>query len=223
MTAPERSQIASHISTIGLCGVLAVCAGMITHSVNRTLLGVDKTVATINAPCTSFHGSVSCGVLAQLSQTEKNTGILAAQGAESVNQSQALVKATTRNLDSIGASVTSEMVSLKATTDTTNATIADLGHSASVLLGTANQTVEDSQPLLANATALVGHADSVVTDPDLKDTMHNFNAVTLQAADVMADTEHVTHKYAYPPKTPWYTKGWKYTLQTGELVFDFVR
>ena len=45
----------------------------------------------LNAPCTDFHGDYECGPIKQASQTEKNIGILAAQGALQTKQSGQLI------------------------------------------------------------------------------------------------------------------------------------
>ena len=186
------------------------------HSVAAPLATASE---FLNAPCTDNGHQVVCGTLAQIGQTTKNTGILAAQGAEQVKQSGALIAATTRNMDAIGAGVTGEIASLKGVTDS----VPPLTAAATKLLGTANETVEAGQPVLEAATRVIDHTDAVVTGPDVTNGIHNAGVVVLNAADITADAEHVAHKFAYPPSTPWYKKGTKIVLQTGTLVYDFIR
>lgn len=82
-----------------ICGSLALLAvagsaiytarkaGQATDSMVQVSRKLTETVDAINAPCRTFHGSYSCGPIAQLSQTEKNVGILAAQAALQVKNS----------------------------------------------------------------------------------------------------------------------------------------
>ena len=89
-----------------------------------------STMAALNAPCVDFHGDYICGPIPQLSQTEKNIGILAAQSAKQVKQSSRLV-------DAAADSVQTLTVKAGATMDTAKAQIALVG------------------PLLASGTGLL--------------------------------------------------------------------
>ena len=81
----------------------------------------------------------------------------------------------------------------------------------------------DANHILGDTDTFIRHFDGLVTSTDVTDTIHNVNAVTYQASNVLEDTAHVTHKFAYPPKAAWYKKVPKLVLQGGELVWDFER
>jgi hypothetical protein len=220
MTIPERTSIASHIAAVVLCGTVAVCAVGLTVSASRTLDGVNKTLAEINAPCSSFHGSASCGTIAQISQTAKNIGILAGQGALQVKQSGDLIQATTRNLDQTGAAVRGLVQHASIAVDSVSGT----AQAASGALTTASQGVqrvaEAAIPLESNTAALVGHLDvetaplvthadlviqhmdGLAENPAIPTILTNFAGITGSTNDLLARgylvEKKATQCYLYP-------------------------
>jgi hypothetical protein len=44
MTPPEKTAIASHAAVILLCGVVSVCAVILTRSANKSIAGVNATL-----------------------------------------------------------------------------------------------------------------------------------------------------------------------------------
>src|SRR6202021_846040 len=98
--------------TLVTYAVAGVLLSVMLYRMMGTVALVNKTITTVNSPCTSFHGRVSCGVLSQMSQTEKNVGILAAQGAEQVKQNGQLVQTTTQSLNAVTLTVNSRLPAL---------------------------------------------------------------------------------------------------------------
>ena len=160
--------------------VILVVAGAlgcaVLYKAMHTVDAVNATLAAVSAPCTGFHGSVTCGPIAQMSQAEKNIGILAAQGALQVKQSGALITATTQNMDKVTNSVAGEISALQGTTAalTTTAqtattslqTITDgltpILSSTNTTIAQAGITIEGFQPVETVATKSLTDADLVV-------------------------------------------------------------
>jgi hypothetical protein len=160
-----------------------------------TLDKANDTLDAINAPCVGFHGSVTCGPLAQLSQTEKNVGILAGQAALQVKQSATLV-------DSASAAVTS------ATADVHRMALA-----GTETLTEGKRTIAAAQPLLASltrtsdaSTLAIQHFDALVTSKDISEAISNIQFTTQNIGGVTADLRKVADKTTedyLKPKTPW--------------------
>ena len=145
-----------------LCSVVGYEAWTVGESLKQITAGspkvvtsLDTTLQQINAPCIGFHGSVTCGPLAQLSQTEKNLGILAGQATEQVKQSAVLVNAAATAIR------------------TTSAKINDLADAGTGLLVAGTGTVTQAQADLVTlngsiaATApLITNSAATVTDLD---------------------------------------------------------
>lgn len=175
MTIPERTQIASHAAVILLCVVVGCCAVALTNTADKSLDGVNVALATVNAPCVDNGHQVVCGTLAGTAQTEKNIGILAAQGAEQVKQSGALIQATTRNLDAVGAAVTGTMGRLNTTVDeiagvarTANGSLATLSTHTQTAIDTANSALGTLDTAIATQNAALSKSQAdfqAVLDP----------------------------------------------------------
>ena len=187
------------------CLVLSKAEGMID--------GINATLAAINAPCASFHGSATCGPIAQMSQTEKNIGILAGQGALQVKQSGALIEATTRNLDRVATSVTGEIAALQGTTDaltnTANAGTKTLGE-LQAQFATAVAKIPDTQPLVDSAKKMVDDGDAIATSPDVTrflkvsaDTGVQVSVIATQGAGIAVDLHKEADELTAPQ--PWWS------------------
>lgn len=131
-----------------------------TDALAKTTGKLNATLDAINAPCKGFHGSVTCGPLAQLSQTEKNVGILAAQSALQVRQTAGLVTDTAEAIKGAAADVHTMAV---AGTGTLNA---------------ATGTINAFQPVAGHVDDAVGHFDDLLTSPDTLGMLHNGNEIT---------------------------------------------
>ena len=166
-----------------------------------TLDKANGTLDAINAPCVGFHGSVTCGPLAQLSQTEKNIGIVAGQSALQVKQSGKLIDAT------------SEAIRISST---------DVGRLANALTGTANsatqtlqaaqasiQTINDRTPALIDAYTASGRdLDAMIQEnrPSVKAVLVHVVGMTASGDVILSNGATVTTKAKddyMKANTPW--------------------
>ena len=170
-------------------------------NIQPTLDAANSTLAVINAPCTGFHGSVTCGPLAQLSQAEKNVGILAGQSALQVRQTGTLVTAVAQNLDTVGESVKETAGHLDKTLDAGT----DLTVQATATLKTVN---DKAGPLLAAYTQSGVDLDALLKSHALTDTLDNAAGTSRNVQDITADFARVTDKASadYLAPKPWYKK-----------------
>jgi hypothetical protein len=98
----ERELAEESKSAIAVIGEHAATAlDQVTYSADQVAGKVGGVVDAIKAPCAGFHGSVTCGPLAQLSQTEKNIGIVAGQSALQVKQSGKLIDASAASIQDV--------------------------------------------------------------------------------------------------------------------------
>ena len=164
-------------------------------SLKPSLDKLNATLDAINAPCVGFHGSVTCGPLAQLSQTEKNVGILAGQAALQVRQSATLVNAASEAVTSATADVHTMAV---AGTET---------------LGEGKRTLASFQPLAASltrtadaSTLTVQHFDALVQSPDLAAAIQHANGMTASGDTILSNAAEVSTKAKQDymkARTPW--------------------
>lgn len=174
------------------------------YNLSLSAWSANQTVAALNAPCVGFHGSETCGVLAQASQTTKNLGIVAGLAAQQVKQSATLINASTGAVNSAADAVRTLSERANQTAD-----------AVTTLLGTANTTVAAAQAPINALTPLLGHSDAAVSDLDalLKDealhqTIVNVDLTTASMAGVTGDLRKVSDKLTgdlLAPK-PWYRK-----------------
>ena len=153
----------------------------------KTVDKANSTLDAINAPCTGFHGSVTCGPLAQLSQTEKNVGILAGQSALQVRQTGALVTAVAQNLDTVGDSVKQTAAHLNKTADAATELTQGLADRVPATLDTANS-------LLRHSDAAMGDLDALLKDHAIHETLDNLQVTTQNIGGITADLRQVSDK-----------------------------
>jgi len=138
----------------------------------KTLDRVNATLDAINAPCVDFQGNYTCGPIVQLSQTEKNVGILAARSAQQVQQTGTLVTAVASNLNTVGDAVKATASHLNKTADagtgTLNAATGTLIAATGVIqtltidARTTNDLLVQLKPLIASYTATGNDLDTSV-------------------------------------------------------------
>ena len=211
----------------GIVAVGLTCRALLQLTSNGGLSGIgtvvsglNKTVTAVNAPCADNGHQVVCGPVAQLSQTEKNIGILAAQGAEQTKQSGQFIIGAVTNMNSVTAHITKLVDSL---TDTSK----DLGGTARAFAGTADAARDDlkaAQPAIAQAKPLMDASTTTVQNtnkfvmtitPDLArfmkssaDGMDKVNIGLDQGNGILTDTHKMTthlEKDADAPKN-WFAK-----------------
>jgi hypothetical protein len=174
---------------------------------------------TINAPPHDDGHQIVYGTLSGISQTTKNIGILAAQGAEQVKQSGTLIQATTRNLDAVGTAVTGTLGHLNTASDqiagvahTADGSLATLSTHTQTAIDTANTTLGtlDAAVKLHSAALKTSEDDFdkvLVGIPPIED---NVRTDTGLFATTIGTTNHMlftfdavetkaTHSYLHPP------------------------
>ncbi|HUX43540.1 MAG TPA: hypothetical protein VMV57_02200 [Terracidiphilus sp.] len=156
---------------------------------------MNATLDAINAPCIGFHGSVTCGPLAQLSQTEKNIGIVAAQSALQVRQTGELITASAQTVKDVSAH-------LSRTADAATGTL----NAASDTLGAGKATILALQPVIGHSDAAVQHLDALIQSKDLADAIHHANGMTGSGDVILANAAQVSTKAKedyMKARTPW--------------------
>lgn len=194
--------------------VILVVAGalgcVVLYKAMRTVDAVNATLAVVSAPCTGFHGSVTCGPLAQMSQTEKNIGILAAQSALQVKQSGALITATTQNMDKVTNSVAGEISALQGTTNaltttaqTATTSLKTITEGVSPVLASTNATItqagvtiEGFQPVETAATKSLTDFNTLLDNPSIPSMMDRADKMMGSGVDIFATTDAVEKKLA---------------------------
>jgi len=205
---------------------------LVLWKASSTIDGVNKTLATVNAPCTGFHGSVTCGPIAQMSQTTKNIGILAAQGAEQVKQTGAVLTSAAGTIQNVGGAVTGTLTHVNTATDALTGTADAASKSLTTLsthinpaIDTANATIGDAgaairklQPVEDDADRMVKDFDARVTSPDVDralkgvaDTSEQAALTTVQITAIATDIRKAADQATAPQ--PW----WKKILNYGTL------
>lgn len=145
----------------------------------QTLGKVNDTLDALNKPCKDIHGDIICGPIPQLSQTEKNIGILAAQGAEQTKQSAVIIKATTQAVNDASAEIKASLAPLpRAITAATGA------------LDKAQTTIAAFQPVPGHIDGAVDSFNKLLQSPDLTGMLKHGNEITGNAALITGDFYH---------------------------------
>ena len=162
-----------------------------------TIARINATLDAINAPCTGFHGSVTCGPLAQLAQTEKNVGIVAGQSALQVKQSGVLIDAAAKSVTAV-----SEHVNLAA--DSATSALA----AVSVDLTALNAPIKAVTPILLNVNDAVEDVDAFIkqNSPIVHTFMTNANGAMDSMNGIAYDGKLIADKTSadyLKARTPW--------------------
>jgi hypothetical protein len=198
-----------------LAGIAFLCVsgwqvwrvGSTIDAANGAIVQVDGTVATLNgtlaalnAPCTGFHGSVTCGPIAQLSQTEKNVGIMAGQGALQIKQSAVLVQSAARAVQSASADIHNTSLALAGTANAATGALKQ----GQTDLSTMNDSLAATKPLIEASTLTVQHYDAL--SPFLKDIAANGQSMTFHFNAIAGDGQKIADKETtdFLKPTKWY-------------------
>ena len=157
-----------------------------------TVQKLNQTVDAINAPCVGFHGSTTCGPIAQLSQTAKNVGIVAGLSAQQVKQSGVLIDSAAQAVQKVSTDLSG---TAQAATGTLNAAT-----------GTLTTIQTQAGPLMAVYTKDGQDLDALLKSHALNQSLDNVQAITASGELIMANGARVTTKMAddyTKPSTPW--------------------
>ena len=169
---------------------------------NAAIDKVNGTLDALNKPCYDLQGDWICGPIPQLSQTEKNIGILAARSAQQVQQTGTLVTAVAHNLDTVGDSVKTVAGRLSTTADAATGLL----HTTSTAMDKLNDDKSGLSPLLAAYTGAGNDMDALIKGHAVNDTLTNLQFTTQNVAGVTLDLRQVADKETadYLKPTKWY-------------------
>jgi hypothetical protein len=171
---------------------------------DAVLDNVNATVSALNGPCKDFQGDYICPPLTQLSQTEKNIGILAGRSAQQVQQTGTLVTAVAHNLDTVGDSVKTVADKLSGAATAATGTL----EQAQTDLATLDGSIAATKPLLSHADAAVSDLDAILADnrTHIASTLANVDGMTGNLNGIAADGRKVSDKLTADFVTPkrWY-------------------
>ena len=172
-----------------------------TVQLQTTTAKLNATMDAINAPCTGFHGSVTCGPLAQLSQTIKNIGILSGQATEQVKQSALLVNVTTESLRNTSGKVTEMADAFVRTADAGTGTL----NAATKTLGIVNDPKTGLAPTLAAYTGLGEDMDKMLKGKAVQGVIDELQATLTGMAGMAANGNAISgdiHHWEQPFMNP---------------------
>jgi len=227
MTVTEKTAVMSHIAVTLLAGVVAVCVVIVTHRLSGVvdLNQITTALTTVNAPCKDNGHQVTCGTLAQVAQTTKNIGIVAAQSAEQVKQSGKLITAAATTITAAGTHANNAMDAISGTAGTASQSLTTLSAHINPAIDTANATIGDAgaairklQPVEDDAARMVKDFDARVTSQDVDralkgvaDTSEQAALTTVQVTAIATDIRKAADQATAPQ--PW----WKKILNYGTL------
>lgn len=210
------------LATVMVVGAFAcILLFQLSGTVKSVEMAANGTIANINRPCKGSAGPDACGTLAQINKVAIAAGDVANASAMQVMQGGALIKATTRNIDSIGTSLTGTATRLDATVDTLNAQLPHLGPA----IDAARDAAASVAPIMQGVTPILANADGAVTDirhfitaPSLTGTVTNVDNMTASWAAISANGQKITDKMTadYFKPVPWYM----YPVKKGSELLD---
>ena len=165
------------------------------RGVEKTVEKASSTLDAINAPCVGFHGSVTCGPIAQLSQTAKNVGIVAGLSAQQVKQSGVLIDSAAKSVTEVSAHVNRTADALTQTAQGATDTLAE-----------GKRTIAAIQPVLGAFKQDVDDINALLRDEAIHRTLANLDATTQNLGGITLDARLVSDKISADylrPKTPW--------------------
>jgi hypothetical protein len=184
-----------------LCWRVSLTANALTAAANDT----DRTVNALTGPCTDFHGDYECPVLTQLSQTEKNLGILEARGVKQEQELGDVMASAAGAITSASGDVHSATVDLHgaatALTGTANAATGTLTE-ATATIGTAKTTIAGFQPVLEGAATAESNINAYIQGDMMQNTIPSI-AKHLDAGIVTGDAIAAdAHVWSHPFLNP---------------------
>ena len=171
------------------------------YNVSLSAYQANATLDSLTGPCVDIQGDYICPPLTQLSQTEKNIGILAARSAQQVQQTATLVNAAAATLTDTGNSVKQVAAKLGTTADALTGT----ANAATTTIQTAGTTIAAFQPVLGHLDASSADLDAFLKGQMLTKTLPdiavNFDTATGNLAATTADVRSQVYKWTHPSKT----------------------
>jgi len=121
------------------------------------------------------------------------------------------------------------LLSAAQTSDSIRSSQQQIAQSATIALGTLNDTIKGLQPVEQTATQTFANLDKSATDldsfinsPDLMGTAHNLNTITGNFGVISGDFEKKFHAVLYPPPCQghwcWVIKAWPVIKAASEMA-----
>ena len=200
---PGRIEQIAHASfymaASALLAVLAVQAGrwlpVLARHADKSLSGIDGTIANINRPCAGPAGPAACGTLAQINKTTIKIGDAVVTTQIQVRNSQKLMDAASASLDRASASLASTATHANAVLDQTRADL----QTANGTLGDADKAITGLAPVEESATQAATRIRDLAGDPNISRTMANLATVTGNFGDMTHDANLKFHDLLFPP------------------------
>ena len=208
--------------TLAAYAVAGVFLCLVLWKASKALDQGNIALATVNAPCKDNGHQVVCGTLAGVNQAVKNTGILAAQSAEQVKQSGALISSAATTINTVGQHLSGTADALSETATTASRSLQDVSDHLTPVLDSANATtvklgsaIDALQPVETDADKAVKDFDTRVTSKDvdralkgLADTSQQAALTTTQFTGIATDLHKATSDATKPQ--PWWRKALGY-------------
>jgi hypothetical protein len=181
-------------------------ASATAYNARGTVTAGNDLLAALNAPCKDFQGDYICGPIPQLSQTEKNIGILAGKSAQQVQQTATLVNASAATIKDAGDSVKKVATALAGTAQQATDTLA----AARDDLTAAKPSLDALPPLVSHADATVSDLDAILTDNKIRIglTIAETANLTTNLSGIAANGRKVSDKLTadFVGPKPWYKR-----------------
>lgn len=186
-------------------------ARLAIYNASAAAYSANSSIASLSGPCKDIQGDYICPPLTQLSQTEKNIGILAAKSAQQSQQIGTLVTATAKNLDTVGDSIRQVAGSLTGTATAATGAL-DAGKA---LLSTANDEKTGLPAIQGRATDVLADFETwersqalAAIQTQFAETLTNLNAGSKSAAGILDSFDKMGKHIEKKVDTP-KTKGQK--------------
>lgn len=207
----KATSVALFILLITLTGAIALGVwgffGLAKHaiiaedSLADAAAKLNKTIDAVNAPCAGFHGSVSCGPIAQLSQTEKNIGILAGQATEQVKQSAQLVTTSAKAVQKASEDISGVAQHAQGTADAATGLLASAKSTTDTfppLVGDIRAAVQGIPPIEAKASDALASFNALLNKKSLNDAIDGIGTTSQNVGKLSGDLYVYAHPFLNP-------------------------
>lgn len=171
----------------------------IGHHAAFTLGKFDATLSEVNRPC---GGTAPCGTLADVAKTLNTVRGTFGQIEIAANHENKNLTALDKHEATLFADTHAALVNIQGAT----ASVDEMAQQASAAIKTTNTTIEDMQPVLANASIVLGHADASVDHlntlldmPEIPETVKHAASITASADRIVKDGADEADKLVHPP------------------------
>jgi hypothetical protein len=194
------------VVAVGACGFAAYKA---FEKLGEAADGVTATLVNVNRPCKGPAGPDACGTLAEINKATIQVGDIVKSSQMEEKDTAKAAQATMTAVDQMAAHAGALTDSLAGTASAATGTLAQ----ARVDLGTMNDSIAATKPLLEASTATIGRLGVASDDLDtllkrkaIGDLLDQFAGIATHGNAIAGDFQQVADKARadYLRKTPWY-------------------